>query len=465
MILGYDRTPVIVQAAFDKERPCRLCQGSLEMFISILGAEAENMALEVIASGGVYLGGGIPPQILWAIEDGPFLESFGCKGRMSGHREDMPLHVILNPKAALMGAACHAMAKHHFTENSEWGLKRKLKMGWKISPQVSDILDKAQEFVGISREDAGLLLRLDLESKETYAVMETANRLSRKQFRGKAESHLHIGVNVAPCPFNCSFCSLTEKAGIFKEDVDFSEETILRWAKMGEVQSADALNLMTTGTFSFERLLEIGRLLKREVSVPLVANTRDINHREGEKLLEAGFVGAYHAVRLGEGVDTPFKREKRIQTIQVLNDVGLLWMNCIEPVGPEHSLDDIVDLMFLAKKHRAVYSGVMRRINFPRSPMERFGMITEREMARMVAVSRLVMGDVPRAHCTHEPHSASLMAGANLFFPEVGASPRDGMADTGKGRGKSLGVCRAIFKEMEWDPDLPSNCFPGAASS
>ncbi|MCF8143401.1 MAG: radical SAM protein [Deltaproteobacteria bacterium] len=338
-------------------------------------------------------------------------------------------------------------------------------MGWEISPRVGDILDKAREFAGISRDDAHFLLSLDVESKESYAVMETANRLSRKQFKGKGENHLHIGVNVAPCPFNCTFCSLTAKAGIFKESVNFSEEKILCWARMGEAQSADGLNIMTTGTFSFERLLEIGSLLKKVVSVPLVANTRDITHREGERLLEAGFVGAYHAARLGEGMDTPFKREKRIQTIQVLNDVGLLWMNCIEPVGPEHPLDEIVDLMFLARKHRAVYSGVMRRINFPGSPMEGFGMITEREMARMVAVSRLVMGDVPRAHCTHEPHSASLMAGANLFFPEVGASPRDGMADTGEGRGKSPAACREIFKEMGWDPDLPSNCFQGAASS
>ena len=337
-------------------------------------------------------------------------------------------------------------------------------MGWNLSKGVGSILDRAGDFAGIIRDEALFLLRLDLHARETYAVMEMANRLSREQFEGKGESHLHIGVNVAPCPFNCTFCSLTEKAGIFKEHVDFSEDAILGWAKMGETESADALNLMTTGTFSFDRLLEIGRLLKNEVSVPLVANTRDITHREGEKLLDAGFVGAYHAVRLGEGADTPFKREKRIHTIEVLNDVGLLWMNCIEPVGPEHALEDIVDLMFLAREHGAVYSGVMRRINFPGSPMERFGMITEREMARMVAVSRLVMGDVPRAHCTHEPHSASLMAGANLFFPEVGASPRDGMADTGRGRGKSLAACREIFKEMAWDPDRPSNCFSVAVS-
>jgi biotin synthase len=289
--------------------------------------------------------------------------------------------------------------------------------------------------------------------------METANRLSIEQFKGKGENHFHIGLNVEPCPYNCLFCSLTTKAGIFKEKVEFPVEDILRWAKQGEEQSADALNLMTTGTFSFERLIEIGRLLKKAVAVPLVANTRDINHQEGGRLLEAGYVGAYHAVRLGEGKDTPFKREKRVRTIRVLKDVGLLWMNCVEPVGPEHSLEEIVELMFLAREHRATYSGIMRRINFPGSPMEKYGMITEREMARMVAVSRLVMGDVPRAHCTHEPHSVSLVAGANLLFPEVGSSPRDGTADTGKGRGKSLASCREMFAEMGWNPDLPSNCF------
>jgi biotin synthase len=333
-------------------------------------------------------------------------------------------------------------------------------MGWEISPRVKGILDRAGDLAGIDKEEALFLLRLDPDSKETYAVMETSNRLSREQFRGKGENHFHIGLNVEPCPFNCRFCSLTTDAGIFKERVEFPEEEILRWAKQGETQSADALNLMTTGTYSFERLIEIGKMLKKEVSVPLVANTRDINHREGERLLDAGYVGAYHAVRLGEGRDTPFKREKRIRTIRVLNDVGLLWMNCVEPVGPEHGMEEVADLMFLAREYGATYSGVMRRINFPGSPMEKHGMITEREMARMVAVSRLVMGDVPRAHCTHEPNSVSLVAGANLLFPEVGSSPRDGKADTGKGRGKSLAACRGMFLESGWNPDPPSNCFP-----
>jgi len=89
------------------------------MFISILGAEAGNMALKVMATGGIYLGGGIPPRILSAMEEGPFMEAFRSKGRMSRLMEDIPVHLILNPKTALMGAACHGMTKHHYTENSE----------------------------------------------------------------------------------------------------------------------------------------------------------------------------------------------------------------------------------------------------------------------------------------------------------------------------------------------------------
>jgi len=334
-------------------------------------------------------------------------------------------------------------------------------MSWQIVAKIDEILKKGADFVGIDRDDAIELMHLDLHSREVYALMQTANRMTRQQFHSKGENHFHIGLNVEPCPFNCSFCSLTETALIFTENIEFPIEEVLYWAKFGEENQADALNIMTTGTYPFKKLLEVGRILKDTVSVPLVANTRDMTHKEGEQLLDAGFVGAYHAVRLGEGKDTPFIVRKRIQTIQVLKDVGLCWMNCVEPVGPEHAIEEIVDLMFLARKHGATYSGVMRRINFPGSPMEKYGMITELEMARMVAVSRLVMGDVPKAHCTHEPHTASLMAGANLFFPEVGSNPRDGAAQVEGGRGKSLFMTQQIHREMGMDPMRPSNCFEG----
>ncbi len=333
-------------------------------------------------------------------------------------------------------------------------------MAWSLDPKTQDILDKAAGRGEITHPEAVHLLTLPLESREAAALMRAARDLSLADFGKKGERHLHIGLNTAPCPHNCKFCSLTREAGIFKENKEFPEEQVLAWAVAAEREGADALNLMTTGDYPFSRLLALGRLLSSRVETPLVANTRDITHKEGEALLAAGFSGFYHAVRLGEGRDTPFPESRRLKTIQVIRDVGLLWMTCVEPVGPEHSSAEIARLMLLSRKHGAVYSGVMRRINFPGSPLAVHGMISELSMARMVAVSRLVMGDTPRAHCTHEPNAVSLLAGANLFFPEKGSSPRDREAETGRGRGRDLTACGEILREMDLDPDLASNVFP-----
>lgn len=99
-----DPTPVIVQAALNTERPCPLCQATLETFVSVLGAEAGNLALKVLSTGGVYLAGGIPPRILPALEGETFMRAFLRKGRLSHLLAPMPVNVVLNPKAALLGA-------------------------------------------------------------------------------------------------------------------------------------------------------------------------------------------------------------------------------------------------------------------------------------------------------------------------------------------------------------------------
>ena len=62
-----------------------------------------------MATGGLYLGGGIPPRILKALEADSFMEAFTAKGRLTPMMEEIPVHVILNPKAALMGAAMEAI--------------------------------------------------------------------------------------------------------------------------------------------------------------------------------------------------------------------------------------------------------------------------------------------------------------------------------------------------------------------
>ena len=88
-----------------------LCAKTLEMFAAAYGAEAGNMMLKVLATGGIYLGGGIAPRMLKTMRGGAFMQAFADKGRLSDLLVHTPVHIILESRAALMGAAAYAEAR------------------------------------------------------------------------------------------------------------------------------------------------------------------------------------------------------------------------------------------------------------------------------------------------------------------------------------------------------------------
>jgi glucokinase len=97
-----DATPVIVNAAI--ERKADICVATLDLFMEVLGDEAGNMTLTVLATGGLYLGGGIPPRILPQLRGSNFLQAFQNKGRFSEMMAQVPIYVITNAQAGLYGA-------------------------------------------------------------------------------------------------------------------------------------------------------------------------------------------------------------------------------------------------------------------------------------------------------------------------------------------------------------------------
>ncbi len=99
--------PEISRAALDGSDAAAV--EALGMMVEIYGAEAGNLALKLMATGGVYLGGGIAPRILARLEDGAFVRAFTAKGRLSAVLERIPVHVVLNDRTALMGAAVAAL--------------------------------------------------------------------------------------------------------------------------------------------------------------------------------------------------------------------------------------------------------------------------------------------------------------------------------------------------------------------
>ena len=105
-----DPTPVIFKAAHDPAHPCRLASATVELFVAILGAEAGNLALKILSTGGIYLGGGMSPRIIGSLETPAFLEALRSKGRFRQLLTNMPLQVIMNPKAGLLGAAAFGLS-------------------------------------------------------------------------------------------------------------------------------------------------------------------------------------------------------------------------------------------------------------------------------------------------------------------------------------------------------------------
>jgi glucokinase len=92
------------------ERRCAGCVETLEIFVEAYGAEAGNAALRSVSTGGLFVGGGIAPKVLPALTDGRFMDAFRAKGSLSALLANMPVQVILNPRAGLLGAAVFASA-------------------------------------------------------------------------------------------------------------------------------------------------------------------------------------------------------------------------------------------------------------------------------------------------------------------------------------------------------------------
>ena len=103
-----DPAAVISETAIEGRSP--LAEQALELFVALYGAEAGNLGLKFMATGGVYVGGGIAPKILKALKGAAFVQAFLAKGRMKPLLETMPVRVILNDRTPLLGAArCAAL--------------------------------------------------------------------------------------------------------------------------------------------------------------------------------------------------------------------------------------------------------------------------------------------------------------------------------------------------------------------
>jgi biotin synthase len=323
--------------------------------------------------------------------------------------------------------------------------------------KVHDLMRKSHDGEALATRDLVYLLALSPDSPESYLVMAEANRISKELATGQAEVHAQLALNLAPCPSNCLFCSFAQVNGVFTEEIRLGPEQAVSYAKQFESDGANAVFVMTTANYPFDQFIEVSQEIRRKLKpeTTLVANIGDQSYQNAKRLKDTGFAGVYHALRLREGKDTGLSPERRKKSIQNFQEAGLKVGTCVEPVGPEHTDAEIAEMIAYTASFFPAYSGAARRIAIPNTQMASHGMINELRMAQIVAVTRLGMPRTVMGNCTHEPCTLGAAAGANLFWAEVGANPRDTEEKTEEGRGETVESCWDLFRECGW------NCWQG----
>lgn len=320
-----------------------------------------------------------------------------------------------------------------------------------MNKRIKEIVDKALGGGLLTGPELKELLAVDYLSEESFYIQYASRKMSIESTQGKGEIHGQVGLNVGLCPKNCQFCSFAATNKVFDQPSECSLEEVIKRSLDFEENGANAVYLMATATYKFEDFLKVGKEVRKalKTDIPLIANVGDFDYEGAKALVESGFTGIYHAVRLGEGVITRIDPKTRLETVKNAHKVGLVIGTCLEPVGPEHTLDELVEKTLITRDMKPGYSGAGRRITIPGSPLEKYGMRNYADMAHVLAAVRLAMGYDVIGNCTHEPNLLGPMAGATLLWAESGSNPRDTKEDTT--RSLSVENLREMYLESGWE--------------
>jgi len=317
---------------------------------------------------------------------------------------------------------------------------------------TDEILNRAREGAPLNKRDAIALLSIGNLSPGFYALLAAANAASRERYRNRGYIFAQIGVNSAPCNGNCRFCSFARDSFSVDAQYEKSAAQVLSEARAVAAEGIDALFLMTTADFDQDEFIRIGQAVRYILpqGVQLIANVGDFNAGYAARLRAAGFSGAYHIVRLREGTDTDISPQTRVATLDAIKSAGLELFYCVEPIGREHTYDEIAEEMLRARDYGVDVMAVMARVGVRGTRYEGAEPISELELTKIAAVARLVT-DPKKSMNVHEPRQTPLLAGVNQLYAEYGANPRDTSAQTSQSRGFDTARVRAMLRGAEWE--------------
>lgn len=300
----------------------------------------------------------------------------------------------------------------------------------------------------LDRESIIALLKIDPESEGCQELGKAAREVASLVCKDRAYLWAAIGMDSKPCTMNCDFCSLGDEWDIVNEEYEYSMAEAIELVKDYVDQGVRWIVLRTTQFYSLDKLIELVGKIKETIpgDYELGLNVGDFNQEMAKKLEEIGLDFVYHSLRLGEGINTKFDPAERLATMEAIKNSQIKLFSWVEPIGVEHSNEELADAFLTAMEYGAVVTGCMERIPVEGTPLGKYPPISEKRLAQIVAVTRLAANFHAPDIAVHKPSQLAIKWGANVTVVEIGANPRDSSSSL----------------TQEWKgftPDLAKDCF------
>ncbi len=256
--------------------------------------------------------------------------------------------------------------------------------------KIDHILKDAADGRPITKAEAVQLLALPENSQDAALLRATATMVSRRRFANSGLLLGQIGVDMAPCDGDCAFCFFGKSHTSVEPTLLGADEIVSRCERFAD-GGAEGVFLMTMHRFGFEWFRDLCAELHRRIPAHLeiLANVGDISPAQLGELKDAGVSGAYHVCRIREGIDSCMTPADRWATIERILEAGLSWYNMCEPLGPEHTPEELVEQMWLGVDLPCTQHGVMQRFPVPGSPLYHHGQVSLSRLGQVAAVVAL----------------------------------------------------------------------------
>lgn len=321
----------------------------------------------------------------------------------------------------------------------------------RIGEKTYNIIEAAYGGTAPTKEEAIHLLSQPDASPEAFAIRAAAASITRQRTGNAGVIFAQIGAECAPCPADCDFCSFGASHTGFEAMRLTDDEIVEKTKAFCNGGDLYGLWIMAMHEYDLDHYLHVVRLVREHAPAQtnLYSNVGDTGYEDFCKMKEAGIDGAYHICRLGEGKHTKLDPAARYETMKNAQRAGLDLLDAVEPIGPEHTAEELAEKMYESKLYKPIQTGSMKRIAVPGTPFEGKGEITHFRLSKIVAVQCLALLDMETVPWIgiHEPCEAGYLSGANLITAETGVNPRDTAEDTSTSRGLDMDGCRRILYE------------------